>query len=125
MKTRSQLTPQHRAARSRLAKLIDGGLLLKGTLVTMARTCGKPKCKCTRGHKHVSLYLALRHRNVRKMIYVPRALEDTVAQWVQTCRQVEQCLDEISAACLERLEQAKRARSDAADARRRSRRARP
>lgn len=125
MRTRSQLTPQHRAARSRLAKLIDDGLLLKASLVTMARTCGKPKCKCTRGHKHVSLYLALRHRNRRKMIYVPRALEDAVGHWVETYRQVEQCLDDISAACLERFQKAKRALRDAGDAQRAGRRAQP
>jgi hypothetical protein len=125
MKARSQLDPQHRAARSRLAKLLDAGLLLKGSLVTMARTCGKPNCKCTRGHKHVSLYLAVRHGNVRKMIYVPPALEDAAAQWVETYRQVEQCLDDISAACLERFQKAKRALRDAGDAGRAERRARP
>jgi len=109
MTTRSHLSPKHRAARSRLVKLLDGGMLLKGSLVTMARTCGKPKCKCQRGHKHVSLYLSVRLGRTRKMLYVPRQLEPTVRGWVQTYRQAQRLMDDISQACVERFVRTKQA----------------
>ena len=109
MKTRSHLTPAHRAARSALVKLLDDALLLKGALVTMARTCGKPNCRCAGGDKHVSLYLAVRVGEKRKMIYVPPELEDTVGRRVRTGRQAEQLLAEISQACLDRFLAAKQA----------------
>ena len=41
------------------------------------------------------------------MIYIPHALEDTVRQWVQTGREVEELLDFISQQCLEQLLQQK------------------
>ena len=39
--------------------------------------------------------------NKRKMIYIPRPLEDTVRRWVETGREVDGLLDAISQQCLE------------------------
>jgi hypothetical protein len=41
------------------------------------------------------------------MIYIPSALEETVRQWVQTGREVEELLDFISQQSLEQLLQQK------------------
>jgi len=72
----------------------------------MARTCGKAGCHCQQGEKHVSLYLAVRVNNRRKMIYVPLAMEPTVRNWVENAQEVDQLLDFISQQCLtEFLEQ--------------------
>jgi len=58
MKHRNKFTQKDRQARSQLVKLADSKRLLCGSLVTMARVCGNPNCKCIReGKKHVSLYL--------------------------------------------------------------------
>jgi hypothetical protein len=73
----------------------------------MSRTCGKPNCKCLRGEKHVSLYLSVRVGKVRKMIYVPPALEETVRSWVETNRAVEALIERVSQACFERFLKAK------------------
>jgi hypothetical protein len=40
-----------------LKKLADIGLFVDASLVTIARTCGNPGCKCARGEKHRSQYL--------------------------------------------------------------------
>jgi len=37
------------------------------------------------------------------MIYIPRALEDTVRRWVETGQEVDGLLDAISQQCLETL----------------------
>jgi hypothetical protein len=91
---------QERDARSKLAKILHDRPFLRASLVTMAHACGKPNCRCARGEKHVSLYLATRIDNQRKMIYVPKPLEDMVKAWVQTYQQAGQLSQRISAECL-------------------------
>lgn len=96
MKSRSQRPPEERHARSRAVQLAAESPLLRGSLVSMARTCGKPSCRCQRGEKHTSLYLAVRLDDRRRMLYVPPAMEDTVRGWVENAREVDRLLDFIS-----------------------------
>ncbi|MCY2995681.1 MAG: hypothetical protein NTY19_48715 [Planctomycetota bacterium] len=103
MPSRSQRSPQERDARSRVVKRVAEQLLLRGCLVQMARTCGKTGCCCQQGEKHVSLYLAIRRGRKRTMIYIPSALEETVRQWAETGREVEELLDFISQQSLDQL----------------------
>ena len=69
----------------------------------MHRKCGKPGCHCQTGEKHPALYLAVRAGKKRTMIYIPSVLEETVRQWVQNGRQVDELLDFVSQQCLEQL----------------------
>jgi len=103
MRHRGYLSARERAARSRVMKLLSQRPLLRGGLVTMARSCGKHGCKCARGEKHVSLYLSARVEGKRKMVYVPRSLEEEVRSWVETYREVERHIDVLSQGCMERL----------------------
>jgi DNA-dependent RNA polymerase auxiliary subunit epsilon len=73
----------------------------------MARACGKKTCKCAQGEKHVSLYLAARVGKKRKMLYVPPELEDEARRLVKNARTVEELLEEMSQASLERLAEQK------------------
>jgi len=108
---RNHLPDAERRARSRLAQILHQQPFLCGSLVTMHRTCGKPGCKCTRGELHQGLYLALRVGKERKMIHVPRALEETARRWVATYQEAGRLMDEVSGHCftqfLLRKEQAK------------------
>jgi hypothetical protein len=113
MPPRTHWTPTERDIRSRLTCLLHERSVLAGSLVTMARTCGKPKCRCRRGHKHVSLYLSIRLGKTRKMIYVPPKLEPTVREAVQAYRQARRLTEEVSHACLQRFLQAKRQLAEA------------
>jgi len=110
MTPRTQWTAHERQDRSQLAKIIHQQPLLAGSLVTMARVCGKAKCKCARGHKHVSLYLAIRDGKRRKMIYVPREMEPLVRAAVEAYQQAQRLTAQISQTCLERFQNAKKAR---------------
>ena len=103
MKHRSNLPIQERAARSKLSKLLHDKPFVAGSLVKMARTCGKANCKCTKGDKHVSWYLAIRHKAARKMICIPRAQEQEVLEWVNTYKEITKQIDTVSQQCLERL----------------------
>ena len=99
VKSRSQRPGEERHARSRAVQHIADDPLLRGSLVSMARTCGKAGCHCQQGEKHVSLYLAVRVANRRRMIYVPPAMENTVRGWVENAHEVDQLLDFISQQC--------------------------
>jgi hypothetical protein len=98
------LPAPERAVRSRLLRLLSQPRpLLRASLVTMSRRCGKPSCRCARGQPHVSLYLATRLGTRRKMIYIPKTLEDQVRQWVNDGDRAQAALDQLSQAALERL----------------------
>ena len=96
MKSRSHRPADERQARSRAVQHIAENPLLRGSLVSMARTCGKAGCHCQQGEKHVSLYLAVRLNNRRRMVYVPPAMENTVRGWVENTQEVDRLLDFIS-----------------------------
>lgn len=100
---RAHRPPEERAARSRLVKGCAESPLLRGSLVTMQRVCGKPGCHCAEGEKHVSLYLAIRVGKQRKLIYVPHELEERVREWVQSAQEIDRLLELVSQSCLEQL----------------------
>ena len=107
MSQRSQRPFPERHSRSQLAQLITEQSFLRGSLVERARPCGKPTCRCQRGQLHRSLYLATRHQGQRALLYIPRALEDTVRQWVQNGRRLYQQLQDLHQLQLEQLLQRK------------------
>jgi len=100
---RMHRSPRERQARSQAVQRLAEQAMLRGSLVQMQRTCGKKGCHCQKGEKHPALCLSIRWGNQRKMIYIPRALEETVRRWVETGRQVDGLLDAISQECLETL----------------------
>ena len=104
MKHRGKFTQTDRLTRSQLSKLVHDKRLLCGSLVTMARVCGNPNCKCIReGKKHVSLYLSIRDGQKRKMICIPKKWESTITQWVENYKKASELMAEISAYSLKRF----------------------
>lgn len=93
---RSKMTPQERQLRSQLAQLVNQWGLMRGSLLVRRRVCGKEGCKCTRGQLHESLYLALSEGGRTGQLYVPRAFEARVRQWVENHRRARRLMEEIS-----------------------------
>ena len=112
MNHRSHRPGPERQARSRLAQLISEQPFLRGSVVERARTCGKPTCRCQRGQLHRSLYLATRHRGRRALLYIPRALEEAVRQWVRNGRCLAQQLQDLHQIQLDQLLQRKQQLSE-------------
>jgi hypothetical protein len=110
MKPRSQRPGKERQARSRAVQHVAGDPLLRGSLVSMARTCGKAGCRCQQGEKHVSLYLAVRLDGRRRMLYVPPVMESVVRGWVENVQEVDHLLDFISQECLTQFLREKQAK---------------
>jgi len=108
MTARNRFTPQERSARSRLAQLLHDQEVICGSVVSMARRCGKAGCHCEQGDKHVSLYLSAKVEGKRRMVYIPAHLEEEVRRRVGAYREVEQLTDVVSSACVDRLLERKR-----------------
>jgi hypothetical protein len=90
-----------RARRRRLASgLSDVEALLRGTVVTQGRRCGKENCRCADGQLHGPYtYLSVPRPGGRRprLVYVPAELAETVAGQVAIADRVEAVLAEITA----------------------------
>jgi hypothetical protein len=112
MSPRSQRSFPERHARSQLAQLITQQPFLRGSLVERGRRCGKPTCRCRQGQLHRSLYLAVRHRDRRVLLYIPRPLEETVRLWLHNGRRLREQLEALNQLQLEELLQRKQRLSE-------------
>ena len=93
---RSQMTRRERECRSRLNSYISNRELARGTLSVRERLCGKATCKCTRGEKHVSLFLTRSKDGRIEQLYIPKEKEELVRQWVKNYRDVQALLEKLS-----------------------------
>jgi hypothetical protein len=96
--SRSRFSAHERALRSKLAKLVHDEPILRGTLSTRRITCGKPNCRCAKGHKHLCLYLTCSRHGRVEQLFIPKDLEEKVRRWVQTYHTVRELLEELSEA---------------------------
>jgi len=108
MVSRNRFAPGERSARSRLAQLLHGHEVIHGSVVSMARCCGKAGCRCNQGDKHVSLYLSVKIEGKRRMVYIPAHLEEEVRRRVEAYREVERLTQVVSEACVNRVLERKR-----------------
>ena len=90
------MSGQERGFRSKLAQLIHQAGVLRGTLLSRRRVCGKPNCRCAKGQLHESLYLVVSEAGRTRQLYVPKDWEAAVRRWVQGYRAAQELLEEIS-----------------------------
>ena len=112
MVARNRFTSEERAARSRVAQLLHEREVIAGSVVSMARRCGKKGCRCVRGEKHVSLYLSIKIEGKRRLVYIPPELEEEVRRQVGAYREAEQLTQVVSEACVGRVLAQKRGRKE-------------
>ena len=103
MNPKNRFSATERAARSRLAQLLHNHEFICGSLVSMARCCGKKNCRCQQGEKHVSLYLSIKLDGKRRMIYIPSDMEEQTRRQVDAWRESEKLTRAVSDACVQRL----------------------
>lgn len=93
------LPAQERQCRSKLHQLLSHAEgFLNGSLIVMARRCGKPTCRCASDDeaKHRSLYLGQTLNGKTTMLYIPASLEPSVRQWVANFQQAAQLIEQLS-----------------------------
>ncbi len=94
---RGKMPTRERERRSRLAQLIHGAGLLRGTLAVRGRVCGKANCRCARGEeRHVSLYLVASYEGRVRQLFIPKDWEPQVRRWVQQYQEARKLLEEVS-----------------------------
>jgi hypothetical protein len=93
-----------RHLRSKLSQIAYEAGFLRGSLSVRERVCGKPRCKCTRGQKHVSLYLVVSAGGKYRQLFIPKELEGQVRSWVENHRRARELLEEVSRICQEKVE---------------------
>jgi hypothetical protein len=99
------MSAPERGFRSKLAQLVHQSGVLRGTLLSRKRVCGKASCRCAKGHLHESLYLVVSEGGRTRQLYIPRAWEATVRQWVQGYRAAQELMEEISRLHWEKIRQ--------------------
>lgn len=104
MNTNHTLDYWYRKRDSLLKTLADIGPFVDASLVTIARTCGNPGCKCAQGEKHRSRYLTYKaaatdgkkQRMKTQTLYVPLALEQQVKAWVEEYKRLKAISKQIA-----------------------------
>ncbi|HAM49322.1 MAG TPA: hypothetical protein DCP92_00970 [Nitrospiraceae bacterium] len=51
--------------------IFGGDPLVKGSVYEMARKCGNPSCRCTRGQLHKSIVLSWSHQGKTRLMSLP------------------------------------------------------
>ncbi len=106
--SRAAMSPEERELRARANQILSGAGLVHGYLSVRQQKCGKPNCRCTRGHKHEVFVLVLREPGKNVQIPVPRQLAPEVQRWVDQEKALQELLGRISAFQVERLQELKR-----------------
>ncbi len=90
---------------SHLAKLISKGSFLRGNPVVMERVCGNKNCRCIlEGKKHKSLYISKNKEGKRKMIYVPKRMEEEVRAKLDAYQKIKKLTEKVSEINYRKLE---------------------
>ena len=77
--------------------------VVRGSIVTMQRHCGKAGCRCQKGFKHSSLYISQRHNGKTRMIYVPKCSEIVARRLIDNYRKLKTIMDKMSDANIQML----------------------
>lgn len=110
----ASLSAPERQARSRLHQLLaEAEGFLHGSLIVMARRCGKPSCRCATddGARHRCLVLGQTVGGKTTMVYIPADLEPLVRQWSDNFQQASRLLEQLNEEGRERFGKTKARKS--------------
>ena len=83
-----------------LSKLPDLEQVLRGTLVTRFRRCGKPNCRCAQkgdpGHGPAYYLMVTIAKGETIQVYVPKEHKKEVERWIKNFNRARQTLEEIT-----------------------------
>ena len=95
---------------------LPADLLLRGSLITLRRKCGKPSCHCAEDAPHETPALSISVRNVTQIVTLRR---EDVAPVRSALRRYQQALAELDRKALSGIAFLRRLRRSAERARRR------
>jgi len=101
------------ASRPKFASSTSEPFLLRGSLITLRRRCGKPSCRCARGEPHCSPALSFSSKGKTKILTLTPDLLQEIRWALQLYRRQQQSLERQAEAGLRqltrRLQQARQA----------------
>jgi hypothetical protein len=77
--------------------------IIRGSAVFLSRLCGKPNCRCVKGHKHRSLYLSRSYKGKTTMTYVPQKNQDKILEAALRYQKIQTLLNTLSEVNLKKL----------------------
>ena len=86
---RQRLWRQYRALGRRLHTMTSQGPLTPGSFYLLRRKCGKPSCRCTRGHLHAVWVLTRSEAGQHKLYPVPSDQRAQVRQLAAAWRRYQ------------------------------------
>ena len=98
------LQAEHKRLRKHLSNIRH---FIKGSIMECQRTCGKPTCKCSKGHKHIAYYLSLKRENKTLLIYIPRSSLKLANKWADNYKRLKSIIDALAMLNLEILKKSK------------------
>jgi hypothetical protein len=96
MKVPDHPTLIRRMRDARVKKLVAERPVLAGSLVRIAKHCGRPGCRCQTGEKHVGWYLTRPVKGKTQTTYVPLGMLEEVHGWTREYRRLKRLVAEIS-----------------------------
>lgn len=83
---RQQIYKLQREHTRLVQRMLKSRGMVKGSVITLVRRCGKPGCKCNRGEKHKSKYLSISDGGKTRMIYLKPGMEIKVGEVAERYR---------------------------------------
>ena len=96
MKIPNHPTLIRRMRDARVKQLAAERPVLGGSLVRIAKHCGRPGCHCQTGEKHVGWYLTRPVKGKTQTTYVPQEILEEVQGWIQEHRRLKKLMAEIA-----------------------------
>ena len=88
-------------ARAKAEKLLQQvqslGLLLKASVVRRRFRCGKPGCRCAKGHLHQDMVVTRKADGKTQTFRVRKGRENEAIAWLENWRQFKRLLDRLTA----------------------------
>jgi intergrase/recombinase len=97
-----ELNKRQQQLKTKIKQRLD---LLIGSVVSYHMKCGKKKCKCVRGERHICFYLSVKKQGKTVNIYLPKKLVDKARRMTRNHKQLKQLLIELSEVNLQLLRQ--------------------
>jgi len=101
MKVPKHPTLIRRMCDARIKKLVAQGPVLAATLVKTAKECGRPGCRCQKGHRHTKHYLTFKVKGKTRTVYVPLDLVEEVGKWIKEHQRLKKLSQETSQLAVE------------------------
>ena len=96
MKVPKHPTLIRRMRDARVQQLAAERPVLGGSLVRIAKHCGRAGCHCQTGEKHVGWYLTRPVKGKTQTTYVPQEILEEVQGWIQEHRRLKKLMAEIA-----------------------------